>query len=123
MSSRSIRLRCLAALFALGMLSFQNAQAQGPYEFSLVADSSTPQFSGNAFGGYPSINDAGTVAFAVDQIGAFRAEEGKAPVRVGNSSTGGVAINRLGEIVARRYFGDFGSSEIYRWLRTGLKRW
>lgn len=123
MTLSSQRFSCFRALLAVAacLPALRDAGAQGPYEFSLVADSATPQFSGNAFGGYPTINDDGTVAFAVDQVGAFRAEEGKAPVLVGSSSTGGVGINRLGEIIARRYI-DAGGSELYKAAPDGTEK-
>src|ERR1044072_6972032 len=100
-------------LFVSALALCSSAQAQVGTDFTIVADSSQPQFQGKGFGTYPSIGDDGTVAFVVDQVGTFRAEPGKTPVMVGGSVTGDPFINKLGQIASRQYVDAFLTSELY----------
>jgi probable HAF family extracellular repeat protein len=110
MTSR--RFSVLAALLWIALAGA--VQAQVPAEFSIVADSSQPAFQGRGFGTYPSINDDGTVAFVVDQVGTYRAVEGQASVLIGSSVTGDPFIDRLGEIGSRRYVDANLTTELYK---------
>ena len=98
---------------ALGSL-----QAQVASDFTIIADSTQPEFQGKGFGVYPSINDDGTVAFVVDQVGTFKAEPGKSPVYLGQGITGNPFINRLGEVGSRRYVQDI-NTELYKVTADG----
>lgn len=91
-----------------------SVRAQVGTDFTIVADSSQPEFQGRGFGTYPSISDDGTVAFVVDQVGTYRAEPGKTPVMVGGSVTGDPFINKLGEIASRQYVDAFLTTELYK---------
>src|SRR3954466_10501594 len=110
-------------LFGSALLSSlvlcSSLQAQVGTDFTIVADTSQPQFQGRGFGTYPSISDDGTVAFVVDQVGTFRAEPGKTPVIVGGSVTGDAFINKLGEIGSRQYVDAFLTTELYKNTPSG----
>ena len=109
--------RLIAVLFAAS--AWHSVQGQMASEFTIVADSSQPQFQGRGFGTYPSISDDGTVAFVVDQVGTYRAEPGKTPVLVGGSVTGDPFINQLGEIASRQYVSADLTTELYKATPTG----
>ncbi|HEX8490643.1 MAG TPA: hypothetical protein VF626_06465, partial [Chthoniobacterales bacterium] len=100
-------------------LAVASLQAQVASDFTIVADSTQPEFQGKGFGVWPSINDDGTVAFVVDQVGTFRAVAGSAPVRVGGSITGDPFIDRLGNIASRQYVDATGTSELYKATNSG----
>jgi hypothetical protein len=107
----------LRILFLLP-LAWSSLQAQVATEFTIVADDTQPGFE-TGFGTFPSINDDGTVAFVVDQVGTFRADPGSAPVRIGGSITGDPFINRSGEIASRQYVDAIGTSELYKSANNG----
>src|ERR1044072_9336181 len=106
-------------LFVSALALCSSAQAQVGTDFTIIADSSQPQFQGRGFGTYPSISDDGTVAFVVDKVGTFRAEPGKTPVRVGGSVTGDPFINKLSEIGSRPYVDTFNTAELYKATPAG----
>ena len=114
-----LRFSVVTLALSAAHFSATSVQAQAAYDFTIVVDSTYPGFEGKAFGAHPSINDAGTVSFVVDTVGAFRAEEGKPIVRVGDSITGGAFINKLGEIAARRYVQTI-NTELYKTTSDGL---
>lgn len=110
----------LAGLVGATVLSsVTQSRAQAAYDFTIVVDNTFPGFESRGFGAWPTITDDGTVSFVVDMVGAYRAEEGKAIVRVGDSITGGAFINKLGEIVARRDFGAV-NVELYKVTSAGV---
>src|SRR6185369_16555 len=113
------RLRFSSTLLIASLALCSTVLAQVGTDFNIVADSSQPQFQGRGFGTYPSISDDGTVAFVVDQVGTFRAEPGKSPVRVGGSVTGDPFINKLGEIGSRQYVDAFNTAELYKATPSG----
>jgi probable HAF family extracellular repeat protein len=116
-SSKFLSFFLFIGLFCPPMAS-NSIQAQIASDFTIIADSSQPAFQ-NGFGTYPSINDNGTVAFVVDQVGTFRAEPGNAPVMVGGSVTGDPFINRLGEIGSRQYVDANLTTELYKATTDG----
>jgi hypothetical protein len=101
------------------LLSAGFLPAQVATEFTMVADSTQGQYEGHGFGAYPSINDDGTVAFLVEQMGTYRAENGAAPVLAGGGVTGDPFINKLGEIGSRQYVDAFLTTELYKATRGG----
>jgi probable HAF family extracellular repeat protein len=100
-------------------IGWSSVHAQIASDFTIIADSSQPAFQGRGFGVYPSINDSGTVAFVVDQVGTFRAETGNAPVMIGGSVTGDPFIDRLGEIGSRQYVDTSLTTELYKAANDG----
>src|SRR5205085_4899296 len=97
-----MKLSNLLRFFALLPLAWSVLEAQVASDFTVIVDSSQPQFSGGWFGTYPSISDDGTVAFTYEGLGTFRVIPGNAPMRVGGSVTGDPFINKLGEIGSRQ---------------------
>ena len=110
---RPLRRLIFLLAFACGAVHAQVAS-----DFTIIADSTQPEFQGKGFGVYPSINDDGTVAFVVDQVGTFKAEVGKSPVYVGGGITGNPFINQLGEVGSRRYVQDI-NTELYKVTADG----
>ncbi|MEY2529200.1 MAG: hypothetical protein QOJ05_1290 [Verrucomicrobiota bacterium] len=108
-----MKLSSLLRFLALLPMAWSVLQAQIASDFTIIADSSQPQFQAG-FGTYPSISDDGTVAFVVDQVGTYRAAPGQTPVMVGGSVTGDPFINRLGEIASRQYVDAFLTTELYK---------
>src|SRR3982750_1179986 len=99
--------RYVFALALLGSIGFCGSLlAPVGTDFTIGADGRQPEFQAG-FGTYPSINDDGTVAFVVDQVGTFRAAPGQEPVMVGGSVTGDPFINKAGEIASRQYVDKF----------------
>jgi probable HAF family extracellular repeat protein len=105
--------------FLLALTFYSPLHAQVASDFTIVADSTQPAFQGHGFGTYPSINDDGTVAFLVDQVGTYRAVNGQAPVRVGGGVTGDPFINKLGEIGSRQYVDANLTTELYKATSSG----
>ncbi|MEY2510880.1 MAG: large repetitive protein [Verrucomicrobiota bacterium] len=105
--------------FLLALTFCSPLHAQVASNFTIVADSTQPAFQGHGFGTYPSIDDDGTVAFVVDQVGTYRAVNGQVPVLVGGGVTGDPFINKLGEIGSRQYVDANLTTELYKATSSG----
>ena len=96
-------------------------QAQIASDFTIVADTTKPSFSG--FGGYPSLNNSGTVAFYAENPpgsgSIYTAIDGGDPVLISPGGNGAPSINEQGTVASSRYFNDGNYVELYKHTPDG----
>ena len=82
----------------------------------MIVDSTSPTFSN--FGGYPTINDAGTVAFYAEldagNPGIYKSNGGNTATFVAEGGNGAPSINQSGDVSGQRLMADGSYSEIFK---------